>query len=198
MIGRDPVDAFVVSETPQEVAANPRRRSSIEWKGMTMFAKAAPEDRKARMYPTYIQGDGGLFEANLTYEERKAFEEIWVEDTRNCLVAEVMALKLKASGKELNPKAFERAEWEKFKVSDQREWVQWIDNGVMRRVPKEEAATIPKWKVFKSPLRMVRTNKSGGVLLPLIAKSGLVVLHASLGFGSFTIWLSAGTNENKL
>ena len=24
------------------------------------------------------------------------------------------------------------------------------------------------------------------------------LLHASLGFGSFTIWLSAGINENKL
>ena len=32
MIGRDPVDAFVVSENPEEVAANPRHRSSIEWK----------------------------------------------------------------------------------------------------------------------------------------------------------------------
>ena len=108
--GRDPINTFVISEKPQEVAANPRHRSSIEWKNMTMFTKAAPEDRKAQIYPTYIQGDQGLFEANLTYNERKAFEEIWVENIRNCLVAEIMASKLKASGKEFNPKAFEGAQ----------------------------------------------------------------------------------------
>lgn len=48
---------------------------------------------------TYIKSEKGLFLVNMTYHQRAAFEEIWFEDTRNCLVAEIMLLKLKQSGK---------------------------------------------------------------------------------------------------
>ena len=187
MIGRDPVDSFVSEETAEEVKKNPRRKVSFPWRGMTLFIRDPAEPKKdEQMYPTYIKGEQGLFEAFLTYEERKIFEEIWVEDTKNCLMAEIMLLKLKQSGKELDPKAFNEEEWAKFQASDAREWEQWHDNSVMRRVPPEEERNIPKSKIFRSPLRMVRVNKSGGVLLPLIAKSRLVVPgHLDPGLGMF-------------
>lgn len=187
MIGKDPIDSFVSEETAEEVMKNPRRKVSFPWRGMTLFIRNPAEPKKeTKMYPTYIKGENGLFEAFLTYEERKAFEEIWVEDTQNCLMAEVLLLKLKQSGKELDPKAFNEEEWKKFQVSDAREWEQWHDNSVMRRVPPEEERTIPKAKIFRSPLRMVRVNKSGGVLLPLVAKSRLVVPgHLDPGLGLF-------------
>ena len=187
MIGKDPVDAFVVEESAAEVEQNPRRKAGFEWTGMTMLVKEPPAvPRQEKRYPTYIKSEKGLFEVNMTYNQRAAFEEIWFEDTRNCLVSEIMLLKLKQSGKELDPKAFGPEEWKQFQMSDTREWEQWIDNGVMRRVSKKEEKEIPKSKIFRSPLRMVRTNKTGGLLLPLVAKSRLVVPgHLDPGLGLF-------------
>ena len=186
LIGKDPIDTFVVEETKEQMDANPRRKASFLWKGITMFVKDPPGSVPDKLYPTYIKGEAGTFEVMFTKEERKIFEEIWVQDTRNYLVAEILLLKMKQSGKELDPRAFEEPEWEKFRVSDTREWEQWIDNAVMRPVPPKEEKTIPRHKIFRSPLRMVRTNKSGGLLLPLIAKSRLVVPgHLDPNLGTF-------------
>ena len=187
MIGQDPVDALVVEESAAEVEQNPRRRAGFEWTGMTMLVKEPPKVPKEKLrYPTYIKSEKGLFLVNMTYHQRAAFEEIWFEDTRNCLVAEIMLLKLKQSGKELDPKAFGAEEWKQFQDSDRKEWEQWIDNGVMRRVSKDEEKQIPRSKIFRSPLRMVRTNKTGGLLMPLVAKSRLVVPgHLDPGLGMF-------------
>ena len=78
----------------------------------------------------------------------------------------MMLQKLKASGKELDPKAFDQGEADAFAKSDQAEWKQWIDNGVVRRLTPAEAARVPKYEIFRSPLRWVRTNKSGNLMLP--------------------------------
>ena len=51
----------------------------------------------------------------------------------------------------------------------------WINNAVIRRVPKDEAVKVPRSCIFKAPLRMVRTNEQSNPVLPLIAKSRLVV-----------------------
>lgn len=188
MIGKEPVDSFIVRETTEEVQQNPRRKASFPWRGMTIFVKGEiPEEPKEqKIYPTYIRSHHGLYQVDLNYEQRTAFEEAWVDQIKDALMAEVMVLKLKQSGKELDPKAFDNAEWEKFKESDSREWEQWVDNGVMRRIPREQEHQIPRYKIFRSPLRMVRTNRSGGVMQPLIAKSRLVVPgHLDPGLGLF-------------
>ena len=187
LIGKDPVDAFVVEESQKDVNASPRRKASFWWRGITMFARSPPEKtQKEQLVPTYVEGEKGLFEVMLTQEERKIFEEVWVQDTRNRLVAEILLLKLKQSGKELDPKAFNKEEAAKFEISDRKEGEQWIDNAVMRPIPAAEEKDIPRHKIFRSPLRMVRTNKSGGLLLPLIAKSRLVVPgHLDPNLGTF-------------
>ena len=166
MIGKDPVDSFIVRETTEEVKQNPRRKASFPWRGMTMFIRGeVPEDPKEqKLYPTYLRNHHGLYQVDLSYEQRTAFEEAWAEQLKDTLRSEVMVLKLKQSGKELDPKAFEGPEWEKFNEADAREWEQWVDNGVMKRIPKEKEHLVPKFKIFRSPLRMVRTNRSGGLL----------------------------------
>lgn len=109
-----------------------------------------------------------------------------VEDIKDFLVSEVMMQKLKASGKELDPKFFDELERKAFDASDKNEWKQWLQNQVVQRVPPAEAARIPKWEIFRSPLRWVRTNKSGNLMLPLVAKSRLVIPgHLDPQLGSF-------------
>ena len=188
MLGREPAAAFVTEETSAEVQANPRRKASFEWKGMTMFAREdhGQVPRNQRLYPTFLKTEHGMYMVNLDYEERIAFEEAWTQELKDILISEVMVLKLKQSGKELDPRVFSPEEKEKFIQADAREWEQWVDNGVVRRVPKEEEHRIPRHKVFKSPLRMVRVNRTGGTLLPLVAKSRLVVPgHLDPGLGMF-------------
>ena len=82
---------------------------------------------------------------------------------------------LKASGKELDPKAFDAEERKTFDASDAQERKQRLQNGVVRKLTPAEAAGIPKWETFRSPLRWVRTNKPGNLLLRLVAKSRLVI-----------------------
>ena len=188
MLGREPGAAFVTEETSKEVQESPRRKSSFEWKGMTMFVREEQGQipRNQRRYPTYLKTQHGMYVVDMDYEERIAFEEAWIQGVKDLLISEVMVLKLKQSGKELDPRFFSPEEKEKFHQADAREWEQWVDNGVVRRVPKAEEHRAPKHKVFKSPLRMVRVNRTGGTLQPLVAKSRLVVPgHLDPGLGMF-------------
>ena len=156
---------------------------------MTLFFredKGPPPKKNGQLFPTKIQLPTGVYEVMLTWEERREFELQYVQDVKDVLVAEVMLQKLKASGKELDPKAFNEEEKRAFDASDTQEWKQWLDNGVVRKLTPAEAAKVPRWEIFKSPLRWVRTNKTGNLLLPLVAKSRLVIPgHLDPQLGSF-------------
>ena len=178
LIGEDPGDVFVVEETADQVKNQPRRKAGFSWRGMTMFFRedrGPPPKKNGQMFPTRIQMPNGVYEVMLTWEERRAFEHQYVQDVRDVLVSEVMVQKLKASGKELDPRAFDETEKKAFAESDRKEWSQWLENGVVRKLSKSEAAKVPRHQIFRSPLRWVRTNKTGNLLLPLIPKSRLVV-----------------------
>ena len=113
-------------------------------------------------------------------------EHLWAEDLHDHLLAEVMVLKLKQNGKELDPKYFDEKEKAEFQASDAKEWQQWIRNRVVKRLSKAEEAKIPRHQIFRAPLRMVRVNKQTKLLAPLIAKSRLVVPgHRDPGLGHF-------------
>ena len=101
------------------------------------------------------------FQAHLTKWHKK--ERTWG----------VFLLKMKASGKELDPKAFDQQEAKQFLESDRAEWTQWIKNGVVRILSPTEARTVPRNKIFAVPLRMVRTNRSEA-LDKLLSKSRMV------------------------
>lgn len=156
---------------------------------MTLFFrddKGPPPKRKDQKFPTRIQLPGGTYEVMVTWDERRAFEAQYIEDVKDVLVSEIMIQKLKAFGKELDPKAFDADERAKFDVSDAVEWKQWLDNNVVRKLTPAEAAKVPRSQIFRSPLRWVRTNKTGNLLVPLVAKSRLVVPgHLDPQLGSF-------------
>ena len=166
-------DCYVVEETCKEVTAHPSRKASFEWKGMTMFHK---EEKDVAGENVYVQLPQGLYEVPMEKKEKEIFKVLWIEDLKDALLSEAMLLKLKESGKELDPRWFNVEEKVAFDKSDAKEWESWLENKVVKKVSKEEEPKIPKQHIFKAPLRMVRVNKNGGgLLLPLIAKSRLVV-----------------------
>ena len=80
-------------------------------------------------------------------------------------LSEALILKLKSSGKELDPRLFDKDEAAAFAESDKNEWGSWIKNKVIERISPDVARQVD---------RMVRTNKSKEAM-KLIAKSRLVV-----------------------
>ena len=118
--------------------------------------------------------------------QRKAFEREWLAELKDILLSEVMLLKMKKSGKELDPKFFDSEEKKLYEESDRKEWSQWIQNGVVRRLTPEERKKVSPDTVFRTPMRMVRTNKQQKGLLPVLAKSRLVLPgHTDPGLGMF-------------
>ena len=184
LMGKEPDNVFIVEESPEETSQHPRRRAPFAWRGMTFFLKESPPS--AEEHKTYVQLPDGIYEAKLGPEERRIFEHLWVEDLHDHLLAEVMLLKLKQNGKELDPKYFDEKEKKEFRESDAKEWQQWVRNHVVKRLTKDEEAKISRHLIFKAPLRMVRVNKQTKALAPLIAKSRLVVPgHRDPGLGYF-------------
>ena len=172
LIGKDPANTFIVNEDEADVKQNPRRRASFLWKGMTIFYKTAKEDEKE---PIYIQLPDGLYRADMTAQDAQDFEALWTEEVRDLLTTEALLLKMKQGGKELDPSYFDKKEKAAFDAADVKEWSEWIKNGVIERVSPAEAARIPKASIFRAPLRMLRVNKQTNQLLPLVAKSRLIV-----------------------
>lgn len=59
LIGEDPENAFEVEENEKEVQANPRRKASFLWRGMTLLVRNKCSEGKLR--PIYIEHPDGLF-----------------------------------------------------------------------------------------------------------------------------------------
>ena len=182
LIGEDPMDAFVVDEDESEVTAAPKRKVAFYWKGMTMLYKR----RGRKPQATYVQLPTGVYKACLGAKDRREFEQLWLEELKDVLVNEVMILKLKQNGKELDPRWFNEQEKKAFDLSDAKEWEQWLNNEVVQKVLPAELTKVPRHQIFKAPLRMVRTNKAAAATLPLVAKSRLVVPgHRDPDLGGF-------------
>ena len=80
----------------------------------------------------------------MTQAKFREFRDLYIEELRDILVAEVLMLGLKQGGKELDPSFFGPEEREAFKKADEKEWSEWIKKQVIRIVPPEEAAKVPR------------------------------------------------------
>ena len=92
-------------------------------------------------------------------------------------VKEVFLLRMKNSGKELDPRHFDQKERTEFDLSDQKGWESWLENQTVRILEPEEASKVRKSLIFQVPLRVIRTNRGklvNGVVDKLMAKSRLV------------------------
>lgn len=182
MLQETPGQVIISNEDSTQLEDRPRRRAGSCWRGMTLFTRVKRPVEEEKEGKGYVEVKGKIYEVLVS--ERTRWLEL-VEEKERQLYHEVLLLKLKASGKELDPKWFNFEEAKKFQESDKKEWEAWIRNGVVRRLTSEEAKVVPSGAIFKAPLRMVRTNKSKdpNTLEP---KSRLVVPgHLDPGLGEF-------------
>jgi hypothetical protein len=146
------------------------RQKHPAWTGMTIFYEQRPK-YGIRDEIKYIDTPMGLIQMLLSKEEADDVADIF--STWN-FPASVYALQMKPSGKELDPKMFDKQEKRAFNEADAAEWKSWLANGSVRVVPLGKESSIPRDQVFSAPMRFVRTNKSKDPE-KLQAKSRLII-----------------------
>ena len=118
------------------------------WRGMTIFYQDHPSYDVAGLM--FVDSLEGLIPVYLTYHDVQDVSDIFEtwnsvpEDVRDDDPHEVYLLKMKASGKELDPMAFNAEEKKEFDAADQAEWMQWIKSNCTRVVPPSEERHMPK------------------------------------------------------
>ena len=170
-------------------ASRERRTSNGHGRGCTRSGERATQthrhkvERANTLHQTGITSAGGT-QASIhqvgdavyatPFEDTKLWQAFVAREEEMKIASEALLLKMKANGKELDPRYFDEKEKSAFQKSDQAEWQSWVDNQVLKRLSAKEAAQVPKHMVFKAPLRMVRVNKAkpGEQMKP---KSRLVV-----------------------
>ena len=125
---KHPGRVFCLDEGPEQVKIGSKRPPV--WKGLTIFYHRELKN-KTKPEPTsvYFSDAGKVYEIPC----RDAKDKHDIEETFHYWkeldhVSEVYMLKMKASGKELDPKYFNEAEEKAFEESDRVEWQQWLDN----------------------------------------------------------------------
>ena len=167
---------------------HPRRRSSFPWRGLTLFVRPQEVKPKACEKGAFVQRDGVTYKFPWPEGRGKFWSSFVAHEKRVRKACEVYLLRMKASGKELDPRFFDKEEEQAFHKSDVAEWESWIKNKVVEIVPPERAKNIPRNKIFRIPLRWVRVNKGKelGKAAKLLAKSRLVVPgHADPHLGDY-------------
>ena len=162
LIGQDPSVTLVVEENAQEVTMHPKKKAPFLWTGLTIFHR----EKTHKSHRVYVELPGGLIEAKMHPEEAAEFHTLWCEEIRDRLVADALVLRLKENKKELDPKFFNSEEQKAFERADQKEWSQWLANKVVRFLQPDEAARVPRSKIFRAPMRIVRVNKAAEKLAP--------------------------------
>ena len=191
LLGEQPGVALLVQENETEVKAHPRRRAPFSWRGMTLFVRGGVKDETSTTNTkseVFVQNGEVMYRVHWPVDKLDVWKSFIQKEERDRQACETFLLRMKASGKELDPKCFEEAEWAKFRESDRAEWLSWIKNEVVQVVPKDEEKHVSRDKVFRIPLRWVRTNKSKELdaASNLMAKSRLVVPgHADPDLGDF-------------
>eukprot|EP00439_Symbiodinium_sp_Y106_P070485 s391_g12.t1 len=188
MFGQDPGQALVVQETAKEVDQRPRRRCPHLWRGITMFLRRDTshlkkgelrasrklwKQKKEHSSKVYVAKGEEIFCVNVSDEQ--VFQAA-AEDLRDyVMVMEAFFLKLKANGKELDPRLFNEEERKAFEKSDEKEWKAWLDNKVVEQLDQSEAKTVSPRRIFRVPARVVRVNKAPAGTKDLLAKSRIVL-----------------------
>ena len=172
---------LVATEDPNQVKDRPRRRTPFLWRGLTLFSRKPRKLEPKEVFlekgvspePAVLDKDGVLYE--LPAVPARAFWAACADLELETRRVEAFLLKLKASGKELDPRYFDSAEAEAFEKADAAEWSAWTKNSVVKRLTKEEARRVPSHRIFKVPARVVRTNKAAAGCKQLLPKSRIVL-----------------------
>jgi hypothetical protein len=179
LIGEEASDVLVLDHQYKDATA---RKMTFPWKGLSIFYHEKPPKPKNVVY---FQTTQGVAKTTLHEDDVKWFQQEVATLERECRLRESYYLRLKQNGKELDPRAFDTKESKAFEESDRNEWKAWIKNKTVKLLTRKEAMKIPKSKIFKIPLRFVRTNRALN-MGKLIAKSRMVAPgHEDPGLGEF-------------
>ena len=181
MLGQEHGHAMVARESAEEVRQRPKRKCPHLWRGMTLFLKSGrkaslskpSQPRKYNPDCVYVAKEDSIYEVPVP--DSKLIHAAFHDLSEDALIKEAFLLKMKASGKELDPKFFSQQEQSDFDDADQKEWEAWLKNDVIRRLTSEEAKKVPKSRIFRVPARIVRVNKLPPGKLGLKAKSRIVL-----------------------
>jgi len=151
-----------------------RKKMPTSWVGLTIFYHDKPDENVRDIY--YLDSPEGLLEMNLNFEEAENVTSVYESWSKGLMrpVQEAFLLKLKPSGKELEPKHFNRKEAKSFAQADAEEWRQWVANKTVDTRPVRDEKKIPKTKIITAPMRYVRTNRAK-MWEEMIAKSRLII-----------------------
>lgn len=106
-------------------------------------------------------------------------KELVKEEAMAKHACEVFLLRLKANGKELDPKFFDEKEKASFEESDRAEWQSWVDNELVQLVPRARHVTC-RGTSFSGAAALAKG------LTKHIAKSRVVIPgHLDPGLGEF-------------
>lgn len=187
MLLEEPGRALMVDESKEDMKT-PKKKNSVLWRGMTLFVRETRVnefDGKLGQ-EAFAQLEGDLYKMPMRNQEDVGrWKELVEREKKWQRYKQILLLKLKASGKELDPRWFNEAEAKAFQDSDRAEWDAGVRNGVIVRLTPQEAAQVPSSAIFKIPLRIVRVNKSKDPKV-LQAKSRVVIPgHMDPGLGEF-------------
>ncbi|OLQ12139.1 Transposon Ty1-DR1 Gag-Pol polyprotein [Symbiodinium microadriaticum] len=187
MIGEDPKQVMIAEEDPAQVSKRPRHKCPHLWRGVTFFhdanlahlrkgelkARERAASQAASGQKVFVASSSQVFQVTVASEEviRAASEDL----AENVMKTQAFILKMKANGKELDPKFFDGAEQKAFDKADQKEWQAWLDNKVIEQLDPVTASRVPRARVFRVPARVVRTNKATAGSKDLVAKSRIVL-----------------------
>ena len=176
------MDSMLIGvEDAAQFRERPRRKCPHLWRGVSLFPYKGPGRNKESKSAVPQKAWTSVYvkKNNVFYQTAPFDLEVIMaafEDLKfDCMVKEAFILKMKASGKELDPRWFSEQERLEFDKSDEVEWRAWEDHNVIKRLSPAEARKIPKDRIFKVPSRVVRTNKTPLGQLGLKAKSRIVL-----------------------
>ncbi|CAK9031573.1 unnamed protein product, partial [Durusdinium trenchii] len=113
-----PVTAMIVEEKAAEVSTRPRRKD---------------------VQGAYVQHGDRLYQVPWPEERMYAWKNFVHQDRLARRACQIFLLKMKANGKELDPRHFSPDEKVQDDKSDEAEWLSWIRNKVVQLVPPERA-----------------------------------------------------------
>jgi hypothetical protein len=181
LIGHDAEDVYVLDEDPTEASISGTKKMPFLWKGITVFYQQKIKPKNV----LYFQTPAGVAKAKIHSDDISFVLREIHEMERECRLRESFYLQMKQNGKELDPRHFDKSEKQAFDQSDKKEWESWLKNSSVEILDQQRARRVPKSKIFKLPLRFVRTNRATEIG-KLIAKSRIVAPgHEDPGLGEF-------------
>ena len=132
------------------------------------------------MQGAYVQHGDRLYQVPWPEERMYAWKNFVHQDRLARRACQIFLLKMKANGKELDPRHFSPDEKVQDDKSDEAEWLSWIRNKVVQLVPPERAKKVPRNRIFHIPLRWVRVNKNKEIYAAVVVPG-----HADPGLGEY-------------